>query len=320
MHSCYGNPLHSCYCYVNSTRRLEMLEILSITAATQQPQQPCWLLPSQHSQTSGPNYGKNDSLVRLWDDTSCHHTFSTIDTPRVGTLDYKRRGMALQSSDGSRISSLLPQVLRRLSSGRSSDSGPVRGGPKSDRAGMWQSHQARPPDFRICRDALAINFLSDQNSPDNKESCDVRVPWRDLPTVADVVGRLFSSGRRVTPQTGTGSSPTLGLASLLEDLTEKEGVKSGWRHCAEHSAMTQRLVTSLPDSFCFRLHSTFTFAHFIRLAVQHIQSLHSSQPGVEASRLQTWHLDPLTSATTHFSYSRQPDFCYIELPNVYYSR
>ena len=70
------------------------------------------------------NYDTNDSLVSLRDNTSCRHTFSTIDAPPVGTVDYKRRGMAGPSSDGSGISTtrllpgwiaqLLPQLTVRL--------------------------------------------------------------------------------------------------------------------------------------------------------------------------------------------------------------
>jgi len=110
-HSYYGNPQHSSCCYANNTRRLKTLEILSNTAATQQPQQP----QSPLTESTHPTSGMNQGLVSPCDGTSCRHTFCTIATVRVDTVDYKRRCTADPSSDGGRVhSSQLPQLSRRL--------------------------------------------------------------------------------------------------------------------------------------------------------------------------------------------------------------
>jgi len=99
------------------------------------------------TQTSGMNYGTN---------YSCHRTFAAIGTPRVGTVDYKRQGMADPSTDGRGVSSPLPQLLKRLSSGHISD-----GTPELDRArGTWSSTTQLPEPTRSSGDRLVPEVSS----------------------------------------------------------------------------------------------------------------------------------------------------------------
>jgi len=79
--------------------------------------------------------------------------------------------MAGPSSDGRGVSSPLPQLLKRLSSGRSSDGGPEVGTEQES-----DSLRARISDNQSCRKTVAIDFLWDQKSTDAKENCDLRVP------------------------------------------------------------------------------------------------------------------------------------------------
>ena len=155
-HSYHGNPQPCSCCYVNSTRRLKMQQILSITAATQQHQQSQLPLTESTHPTSGMNQG----LVSPCSCTSSRRTFSTIATPRVDTVDYKRRCMADQAQMGAVF---IPACRTVQETGQWLQ--------KRLRLGSWDPSRTEPRlqagILNICR-AIVILWLS---APSGSKSC-----------------------------------------------------------------------------------------------------------------------------------------------------